>query len=103
MKQRRNFAITRSRSFAHPVTGPQTSEQRELHSCIRTRRPLVRKKSLVFKSPEIESFENIRDALRADHQTSFDSLDHVLQVKTVSFFISFNNLKPVVLTTRSSL
>ena len=83
MKQRRNFAITRSRSFAQPVSGPQSSEQRELHSCIRTRRPVVRKKSLVFRSPEIESFENIREALRADHQTSFDSLDHVLQVKIV--------------------
>lgn len=90
VKQRRKFAITRSKSFAQPVskfvnTDERVEAGRKKYSQQLPRvqnNKVVRKKSLVFKTPEIESNERDgkQEEARAKRILTFHSLDEVLQV-----------------------
>ena len=88
VKQRRKFAITRSKSFAQPVSKLFNPEDRAAagrkkysHQPIVQNNKVVRKKSLVFKSPEVESNERDgKEDARFKRIMTFNSLDEVLQV-----------------------
>ena len=93
VKQRRKFAITRSKSFAQPVSKLINPEDRAAagrkkysHQPIVQNNKVVRKKSLVFKSPEVESNERDgKEDARFKRIMTFNSLDEVLQVTLCNF------------------
>ena len=87
VKQRRKFAITRSKSFAQPVSKFVNSDERAAAGRKKySEQPrvqnnkVVRKKSLVFKSPEIESRDGKQEEARVKRVLNFNSLEEVLQV-----------------------
>ena len=88
VKQRRKFAITRSKSFAQPVSKFVNTDERVERKKYSQQLPrvqnnkVIRKKSLMFKSPEIESNERDgkQEETRANRILTFHSLDEVLQV-----------------------
>ena len=99
VKKRRNFAITRSKSFAHPVgTGYKETKliwlrnfgkENIVHFKIyltgyedrNIDREVRKKKSLMFRYPKIESFENLEDNTKYDEKTiSFNSINCIFQV-----------------------
>ena len=86
VKQRRNFAITRSKSFANPVSKYLVPDERAVgrkkysQPCFQNNK-VIRKKSLVFKSPEIEINERCEEGdAKIKRILKFNSLDEVLQV-----------------------
>ena len=87
VKQRRKFAITRSKSFAQPVSKFVNSDERAAAGRQKNseqphvqNNKVVRKKSLVFKSPEIESRDGKQEEARVKRVLNFNSLEEVLQV-----------------------
>ena len=87
VKQRRKFAITRSKSFAQPVSKFVNSDERAAAGRKKySEQPrvqnnkVVRKKSLVFKSPEIESRDGKQEEARVKRLLNFKSLEEVLKV-----------------------
>ena len=90
VKARRKFAITRSKSFAQPVSKYLDTDERVAgkkkfsQPCLQNNR-VVRKKSLVFKSPEIESHNEGagKEDARVQRILTFNSLDEVLKVQYI--------------------